>query len=305
MADAPRPSLFEIPEPGEIAEVRLPDGDVTELRRHGNPDGPRLLVSHGNGLAVDLYYPLWGRLTDEFDVVVFDLRNHGRNRVGEIARHHVPQCIADLDQVASATPRCFGEKPCIGVYHSLSALSALLSPSRGEAYAGLFLFDPPVCKPGHTYLEFDAAIERAVRRTRRRQEWFESPAHFAELLEFFILRRAVPGMAQLAARTLLRGDEDGGGVVLRCPREYEARIIEYVTAFAVLVEFETMRCPVKVLGSDPTVPFALIPSFNLAALMECDYDFVPEAGHLLFLERPDLCAQRVREFAVACGLLPA
>ena len=35
------------------------------------------------------------------------------------------------------------------------------------------------------------------------------------------------------------------------------------------------------------------------------YDFVPEAGHLLFVEYPEICAERVREFAVSCGLLSA
>ena len=35
------------------------DGGVVTLRRHGNPNGPRLVLSHGNGLAVGLYYPFW------------------------------------------------------------------------------------------------------------------------------------------------------------------------------------------------------------------------------------------------------
>ena len=48
-----------IPEPLEIAEIRMADGASITLRRHGNPTGPRIMFSHGNGLAADLYYPVW------------------------------------------------------------------------------------------------------------------------------------------------------------------------------------------------------------------------------------------------------
>lgn len=296
---------FEVPEPREIEEVQLPDGEAIVVRRHGNPEGPRLLTSHGNGLAIDMYYPFWGAWLGEFDVLVFDLRNHGWNRVGDVAKHHVPQFVQDLDHVAAAVRRRFGEKPTLGIYHSLSSLSVSLSASRGEGYAGLFLLDPPVCKPGRTYAEFEAALERRVRQLRRRAARFDSVEDYAELLRFMVFWRTVPGAVELAARSMLRPGDDGCGLVLRCPPEYEARLVEYLTAFAVLVEFETMRCPVKVLGADPTVPYSFLPSFDLGAIMECDYDFLPESSHLLFLEQPEVCARRVREFAVGCGLLSA
>ena len=67
-------TLWEIPEPISTHEVRMDDGAVITLRRHGNPVGPRLVLSHGNGLAIDLYYPFWSLLTGEFDLIVYDLR---------------------------------------------------------------------------------------------------------------------------------------------------------------------------------------------------------------------------------------
>ena len=260
-------------------------------------------MSHGNGFAIDMYYPLWSRFLEDCDVVVFDLRNHGWNRVGDIARHHVPQIVRDVESVAGEVRRRFGDKPTLGVYHSLSSLSACLSESRGEGYAGLFLLDPPVCKPGQSYTEFDAASERAARLTRRRQVRFESLDQCVELLDFVrTYRKTVPGTTELVARTTLRSDDAGSGVVLRCPRDYEARIIEYLTAFAVLVDFAGMRCPVRVLGADPTLPYSFLPSFDLGAMMACDYDFVPETSHMLFVEQPESCAEHIRRFAADCGL---
>ena len=54
--------VWEIPEPLSVHEVNMEDGAVIFLRRHGNPAGPRLVLSHGNGLAIDLYYPFWSLL---------------------------------------------------------------------------------------------------------------------------------------------------------------------------------------------------------------------------------------------------
>ena len=70
---------FEIPTPSMTFEVPLEDGARIRMRRHGNPDGVRLLVTHGNGFAADAYYPYWRHLLSKFDVLVFDFRNHGQN----------------------------------------------------------------------------------------------------------------------------------------------------------------------------------------------------------------------------------
>ena len=295
------PARFELPAPLQTVELRLRDGARVVLRRHGNPAGPRLLMSHGNGFAVDMYYPLWGRFLRDFDVVVFDLRNHGWNPVGDIDRHDVPQFARDIEVVRREVGRRFGGKPTVGVYHSVSALSVCLSESRGEGYDGLFLLDPPVCKPGRTYEELDAAAERGARTTRRREVGFESLAQFVELLEFSIqFRKVVDGVPELVASATLR--PDGDRFVLRCPREYEARVVEYLTVFAVAVDFTQMRCPVQVLGADPTAPYSYLPSFQLDAIMACNYDFLPDATHMLFVERPGYCADRIREFVAECGI---
>ena len=55
-------TVWEVPEPTAVHDVRVDDETVITLRRHGNPEGPRLVLSHGNGLAIDLYYPFWSLL---------------------------------------------------------------------------------------------------------------------------------------------------------------------------------------------------------------------------------------------------
>ena len=72
-------TVWEVPEPRSTLEVPVDGGTVVTVRRHGAPDGPRIVLSHGTGLAIDLYYPFWSLLTADFDVIVYDLRNHGWN----------------------------------------------------------------------------------------------------------------------------------------------------------------------------------------------------------------------------------
>ena len=162
MTDNPE-VVWALPEPVSVHEVQVDAGTRVFLRRHGNPDGPRLVLSHGNGLAIDLYYPFWSLLAGDFDLVVYDLRSHGWNDVSALERHNVPTLVSDHDSILDAVDRHYGEKPQVGVFHSVAALVSLLSPIRGGRYSALVLFDPPLCKPGRSHREFEAAC-RARRR---------------------------------------------------------------------------------------------------------------------------------------------
>ena len=288
---------WELPNPHSIHEVRVDDDTVIVLRRHGNPAGPRLVLCHGNGLAIDLYYPFWSLLADDFDLVIYDLRNHGWNSVTPIERHNVPTLIRDHDRIAEAIDSLCGEKPKIGVFHSISALVALLSPSKGSRFSGLVLFDPPLCKPGRSYEEFDAAAIRNAGMARRRTNHFQSRGDLTAVLPFIpTFQKTVPGVFDLVAVTTLREDDDSPGYELRCPGEYEAQIIEYAGIFAVAVEFSAFSCPVKVIGADPTLPYSYLPTLDLSDMLGVDYDFLPDATHFLQLEQPEECVDAMLEF---------
>ena len=296
---------YVLPAPLATAEIPLNSGEPTIVRRYGNLDGSRILLSHGNGLAVDFYYPFWSLFLDEFEVVVFDCRNHGWNRLGDRAEHNPRVFADDLDTaVAPGVEKVFGKKPTVGCFHSLSALVSLLLPSRGAGFAGLLLFDPPICRPGISKRRFDAQSELAAHALRIRQERFDSHEEFIRLNTASPLLRGIgPREMRLIAETTLRPKPDGGpGYVLRCPPAYEAQALDYVTAYAAMVDIETMRCPIKVIGGDPTVPFTYLPSVDPDVVMGVDYDFVPEVAHYLQLERPEVCHRLGREFLVRLGL---
>lgn len=261
-------------------------------------------MSHGNGLAIDLYYPFWSLLTDDFDVIVHDLRNHGHNPVGPGTGHNVPALARDVDHVLSAIDEHFGSKPTVGVYHSVSALATLLAPSNGSAFSSLVLFDPPLRRPGITHDEWDDAAIRTANLARRRTEYFATRQEFAILAGLSPnFRSFVPGVIELMAETTLRETPDGDGYQLRCPAGYEAQLLEYARIFAITVDLLSYRCPIKVIGADPTLAYSYLPTLDLGDMIGVDYDFLPDASHYLQLEQPRECVAAMREFLERDGNL--
>ena len=295
--------LWKLPDPLSVIQVQVDSDTAILVRRHGNPDGPRLVLSHGNGMAIDLYYPFWSLLADDFDLVMYDLRNHGWNQVSSLAQHNVPTLVSDHDLILDEIKSEWGEKPQAGVFHSVSALVTLLSPTRGARYSALVLYDPPLCKPGRSHREFEESAAQIAGLARRRTERFRRREDFAAILPLLpVLRRFVPGAFDLMTMTVLRASDDEG-FELCCPREYEAQIVDYASVYGVAVDFDSLECPVKVIGADPTLPFSYLPTLDLSDILSVDYDFLPEATHFLQLEKPAECVASLRHYLDDLGML--
>ncbi|MCY4645760.1 MAG: alpha/beta hydrolase [Gammaproteobacteria bacterium] len=303
MSDPEDTQVWRVPEPLAVHEVRLGDGAVTTLRRHGNPSGPRIVLSHGNSLAIDLYYPFWSRLAADFDLVLYDLRNHGWNAVGPLRSHNVPTLIDDHLRIQEAIATEFGRKPQAGVFHSLSGLISLLSPTRGGEFVARVLFDPPLCEFGTARDECAEVAQRAVTMTLSRADRYSTRDEFAEVLLYMpAFRYVVPGVRRLMARTTLRRSADGDGYTLRCPREYEAHIYRYAGQYEALIDFGALACPTMVMGADPGIPYTYFPTTELHHIPTVDYAWLPGGTHLLQLEQPEESAARTLEYLKAGGL---
>ena len=297
------PERWNVPEPLTVFEVRATDGATIAVRRHGNPDGPRLVLSHGNGFSIDSYYPFWSLFTDRFDLFIYDFRNHGWNPVNGPRTHNVPRFVSDTETVIRDIDRRFGEDQKIGLFHSLSALTALHQAADGGGFSALVLFDPPVCPPGGFPHDLQDVGRRLGGSARRRRDRFETPEDFAKHLSGTkVFERVCPSVVDLFARTTLRRATDGTSYELCCPREYEALICEYIFCWAMTVDLESVTCPIKAIGADPTVPNSYMPSMDIRDLQRVDYDYIPETTHLLQLEEPETCAALALEFIEEYGL---
>ncbi|CAN0475156.1 unnamed protein product, partial [Discosporangium mesarthrocarpum] len=170
-----------VPPPHSVFDAVMDDGAVIRLRRHGNPAGQRVVLSHGNGLAINGYYPFWRLLLDDFDVVVFDFRNSGENPVHD-GEHSYGRFLKDLTAVYDAIDREFGQKRQLGVFHSMSARANLKYALDGNRrLEGLIVFDPPMVPAADHPLYKRLQGEEAVlwRWSAKRQDTFADPAEQA------------------------------------------------------------------------------------------------------------------------------
>ncbi len=302
------PERWNVPTPLETVRVQMADGAPIALRRHGNPSGPRMVLSHGNALAADLYYPFWSLLMDRFDIMLYDIRSHGWNPVWDRQTHNFPTFVSDSQSIAREIDAHFGAKPQIGVFHSMSALIALLHQLQGESgFAALVLLDVPIC-PSRNTPEDNLEIGYTMgERARQRTVKFASLEDFSESLRRSrTFQRLQPGVIELFSQTTLRPDGDGG-YELRCPREYEAQVCDYYFGWTMQAYEEMERlglsCPAKAIGADPTVPFSFLPGIKLGTLSMMDYDFIPDSTHFLPLEFSQECATMTTEFLEEHGLI--
>ena len=234
-----------------------------------------------------------------------------------MANHTIRVFARDHDQILAAIEHHCGTRQTVGVYHSLAALAALAALVPGnraaarqagrplsEHYSAVILFDPPLHIRG---LDHDTLSELAAFgavKTRRKRSRFRSRADFlTRVTRASSFARVVPGVPELMARTTLRERADGRGFELRCPPEYEAQVFEDARRWARVLNFIGLGCPVKVIGSDPTLPHAYVPTLEADQLATIEFETVPGTTHLLPLEAPGECAAAVLAYLDRRGLL--
>jgi pimeloyl-ACP methyl ester carboxylesterase len=299
---------FELPAPSMSFDVALEDGAKIRMRRHGNPSGVRLLLSHGNGFAADAYYPYWRHLLQKFDLLVFDFRNHGQNVPVKPSRHTYEQLTRDLERVVQEVKSRLGVKPTAGLFHSMSGRTAMKHAIEiGWRWDALVLFDPPnFPPPGHpTYATMAAFEKKLTEWARQRRRRF---AAIEDLAEEYRQSRAtirwVDGTHELMARSVLRRSPGGDGYELVCDPDNEAAIYAQATSLNLWPNGSAFGGPVKLIGCDPNIKGSATGPANAALGREggYDYSFVADAGHLLQVEKPQDCIRLTMEFLAKHGL---
>jgi pimeloyl-ACP methyl ester carboxylesterase len=300
---------FEIPTPSMTFEVLLDDGARIKMRRHGNPEGVRLLITHGNGFAADAYFPYWRHLLAQFDLLVYDFRNHGQNVPVTPANHNYAQLARDLERVVQATRERLGERKAGGIFHSMSARTAMKhAVETGWRWDALVLFDPPnVPPPSHpVYAAMETFENKLTEWAKGRRRRFATVDELtAEYKASRAAARWVEGAHELMARSVLRRAPDGEGYELVCAPENEASIYAQALTLNLWPKALELGGPVKLIGCDPNFRGAPATGPANQALGReggYDYDFVSETGHLLQIEKPEACVRLTLEFLRKHGL---
>jgi pimeloyl-ACP methyl ester carboxylesterase len=292
---------IEVPAPLRTIDATMEDGAVIRIRQHGNPNGPRLALSHGNGLAIDGYFPFWEPLRERYELILFDFRNHGQNPLHTLAHHNWPQFVGDLERIFHLVQETFGAKPTAGVFHSLSAVSSTIHTQRmGKRWEPLVLFDPPFYpRDGHPLRDVQKNNEDEIAaRAERRTPSYKDPMDLARLFGWHF-KRWRPEAYELMARATLRHDPASGQWLLACPREYEAHVFRSNRDTGAWNGLRSMPVAVKLVCADPNdqdmTPPAVIGK-AIAAEAPVEYEAISNTTHFLQIERPDECIRSMEAF---------
>lgn len=303
---------IELPAPHLVFDVVLQDGAITRVRQHGDPSAPlRLVLSHGSGFAIDGYLPFWQGLLEQFEVVLFDHRNHGWNAPSDPQRHHYSQLAHDTEVIHQGIVDHLGSKPSAGVFHSMAARAALKhAVDINWCWNALVLFDPPNFPPaGH--LLYDHMLQHGQRLmawAQNRQARFADPSELAaQFKRLRVHQNWVEGAHELMAQSVLRQNDAEGDWVLVCPGELEARMYRSNLTLDLWPQAEQLDGPVKLIAADPTIERPGVPALGNRKLAECngfDYEAIPGSGHMLQLEQPEACRHAMLAFLAGLRLIP-
>ncbi len=289
---------------GQALAVYADDGTALSWRWYPNPAARvRLVLSHGNGLAMDGYQVFWRELLADFEVSLFDFRSHGRSPAGTPAAHHWTQFEADMQALSSALAAQFDTRPLVGVFHSLSAVTSLRHLHRyGPRWDGLLLVDPPLSPPpGHAMEnEHGLEVQLLAQAALRRRPAFDSAQQLADRfarVEVFGAWQAQACMDMALAT--LRQTQAGGLWQLRCAPALEAHVYRENLWPQALQVLKDCPFPVHMLAADPQVQGSGLPArFALEVHQQCaiGYTCIGGTGHFLQLEQPQACALALRQF---------
>lgn len=256
---------------------------------------------HGNGFCAGTYAPFLRLLSKELRVIASDVRGHGGSDVARIEPVRSWKIFAeDLKAIIEGTT----QSPIIGMGHSLGAVSTCIAAATyPDLFRGIVLVDPVFLMPRRLVmigLMRTMGLGRRLplaRAARRRRRTFKSKA---EALKLFLSGRGIfkswsPEFVQAYLECgLLERDSDSA--ILKCDPELEAQIFESIP-LKVWSYARRVRRPVMAIRGEQSDVFLADASDHLKRIAaDCEVVTIAGTGHFPTMEKPNECAEAIREF---------
>jgi pimeloyl-ACP methyl ester carboxylesterase len=297
---------------GRTLTVLADDGVPLHTEINGPDDAPVTIVfCHGYTLNQDTWHYQRKYLADEARLIFWDQRGHGLSGRSAADRATIDQLGLDLYEVLAAT--CPGEGPVVLVGHSMGGMTIMaLADSRPELFGSKVIgavlistamsqIDPTVWLPAPLRAVARHATPPVLRAASERAA--------ASLVERG--RNAASDLTFLGTRLIAFGDPAISPAIV----DFLERIIR-TTPIEVVADFYAALCKhdkltaLRALGEIPVVVVTgerdrVVPpkqSESLAtAIPGAELFTVPEAGHVIILERPVLINEIIIDL-VTCAL---
>jgi pimeloyl-ACP methyl ester carboxylesterase len=291
---------------GRPTVVRADDGVLLHAEVAGPDDAPLTVVlCHGYCLSEDVWHYQWLSLRDDVRLVRWDQRGHGRSGPGDPAHVSIDQLGADLAAVLAATVPA--DQRVVLVGHSMGGMTIMaLADQRPELFGrkvvGVVLISTAAHEVDATGL-LPGPLRPAVRWVGPALVRGAGGGRRAAVAER--IRAAGGDLAFLTTRFMAFGDGDvSPAVVDFLERVIRATPIEVVADFYVALLELDERAALATLGRVPVVVITggqdrLIPAAKAAAVAAAIPGArlveVPDAGHAVILERPEVVTHEIAD----------
>ena len=258
-----------------------------------------MVFAHANGFPIGSYQPVLDRLTEAFHVTGWEAR--------PLIQGTDPQEISGWDHLAGdlrAEIETRFDTPVIGVGHSLGGvLNLLAAVSRPDLFRALVLLDPVVLTG------FRSVVWRLMKRLgttdrlplisrtlRRRDRWPDRETAQRD----WAGRSAFGGWTDEAfdayVESGLKEDNEFGGIRLRYPKAWEARIFE-MAPHDLWPGITKLLSPLLVLRGEHSDTLTIGAARKIERKAQNGVCRIVEGtGHMLPMQRPDLVARMIEDW---------
>ncbi|WP_372345034.1 alpha/beta fold hydrolase [Streptomyces sp. KL116D] len=305
----------------EVDEVEAESGAGPRRRRLFGRKAPApvtVVFSHGYCLNQDSWHFQRAALRGVVRCVYWDQRSHGRSGRGvEQVEEGVPVSIDRLGgDLAAVVAAAAPEGPLVLVGHSMGGMTVMALADRlpgliRDRVVGVGLVGTSSGKLGEVNYGLPVAGVNAIRRVLpgvlkvlgQRAELVEKGRRatadlFAGIIKrySFASRDVDPAVARFAERMI-------EGTPIDVVAEFYPAFQEHDKT-AALAHFA--RLPVLVLAGDQDLVTPSEHSEAIAALLpDAEFVLVPDAGHLVMLEHPEVVTDRLADLLARAGAVPA
>jgi pimeloyl-ACP methyl ester carboxylesterase len=298
---------------GRQVDVIADDGVRLQVEVCGPDDAMVTIVfCHGYTLSQEIWHYQRQELQADFRLVLWDQRSHGRSGRSDPAHISINQLGRDLAAVLTATAP--GAGPVVLVGHSMGGMTIMaLAEQQPELFGGQIVGVVLISTTAHL-ADATGWLPGPLRPVAR----WAAPAMLrgssrgrrAELAEW--IRGAAGDLAFLSARFIAFGNPDVSPTVVDfLERVIRATPIDVVADFYLALLEHDKRGALATIGKVPTLVLTgaqdrLIAAEQTAelaaAIPGASLVTVPDAGHMVLLERPEVVTEEISELvAVALG----
>lgn len=261
---------------------------------------PFIHLAHANGYPPECYRALVAQLSHLG--LVFSYLS--RPLQPDQPPHHLRDWGELADEMAAALLPLAAQRPLVGIGHSMGGMMTLIAAARHPTlFRALVVIDPVLFPP---WLSFANGIVKALGLTdrlnplipatlRRRRQFASRDAMFANY-------RPKPVFARLSDAALrdyvdsMAVPQADGTVTLRYAPEWEAQVYRTMPHDGWRYP-RRIRQPLLILRGEHTDTFFHPAAARLQRLVSgAVYHTVPDTGHLLPLEAPDVVGQHIVNF---------